>query len=430
MNKNKKIKEILKLLALFIIVILLIIISTSASKKTKNKKINYETPSKKNTKTEKKKTEDLFPKIEDDSERDILINSKEAEKIKNGTLRKKDLGPVEAEIDGYKNIFSQGIEIKEAMGKIIAAKFSEKYNAPVIGGIYPGADEKEIVKKIGNPNVKYEKIYLYILDGIDVAFNIEEKTINVYKNKEADKNKYYNILEKYKEFLKDKDLKKMVTDITKENPVYYRYDYDNDYVVLDYFDLGARIKFTKDGKTNGLYLFNNFIKSENYEQKDIDELSKKNEIYLEKRRLSLTEELYREGERKIREKRAIEIKDILNAEINGEKGGYIPEDVEVYYEESSRETNFGFRNVIIKSKTNKFPKHKLNVSGNADIVIFDNNIIIYILDNDGIYTTNIDGTNTKKIYNKEDSKNHIILEYYNFDTKTIYFNGKTLNINN
>lgn len=424
MKNQEKLKEVLKLIGLFFLVVLIItLLSAFRKKDKKEEKIKYREKEIFEKKESKNETKKLFPDLNDNSIREINIDSNEAEGIKEGRLRLDDLGNIEAEFDGYKNIFREGIEVKSAMGEIIAAKFSKKYNKPVIGGIKPDTSGDELEKKLGKPNLKHENIYLYILDGIDVLFNLDEAYISVYKNKEQDSLKYYDIIERYKKFLKEKDLKKFIADLTKINPRYYRYDYDNDYVVLDYIDLGLRIKFTKDGKTDGIYLFDNFLKSANYNKEDIDEMSFKSYIYKENKRLSFVEELFKKDERKKRSKKAKEIYDIAKMEINGERSADIPEDIELYYEINEEYTEY--KNVIIKSKSDSFPTHLINESGTVNFLTCMNNKIIYSLEYEGIYEVNLDGSNLKKIYDPEDNEK-IVVKLVEISKNKILFNNKEL----
>lgn len=424
MKNTEKLKEILKLIGLFFLVVLVIVLLSIFRKKDKKEqKIKYKEKEITEKKESEKETKNLFPDLNDNSIRLITIDSKEAQEIKEGRLRLDDLGKIEAEFDGYKNIFSEGIEVKSAMGEIIAAKFSKRYNKAIIGGVKPDTSSQELEKKLGKPNLKHENIYLYILDGIDVLFNLDESEVSVYKNKEQDSSKYYYVIEKYKNFLKEKDLKKFISDVTKNNPRYYRYDYDNDYVVLDYFDLGLRLKFTKDGKTNGIYLFDNFFKSENYNKEDIDDLEFKSYIYKENKRLSFVEELFRKDERKRRTKKAKEIYDIQKMEINGEISADIPDDIELYYEINEEYTEY--KNVIIKSKSDSFPTHLINESGTVNFLTCMNNKIIYSLEYEGIYEVNLDGSNLKKIYDPEDNEK-IVVKLVEISKNKILFNNKEL----
>lgn len=433
--KNERAVQILKLLLMIIIVIIIFIL---IGRFTKNKNevdpnVKYTTEKEREEKEKNVDTNSIYPELSDDTIKQININSEEILKLKDGNLNANELGTVYTEYDGYKNIFDQGIEVREIFGKALALKFSQKYTKNIIGGVKVSYNETEVISKIGEPNLKYENIFLYILDGVDVIFDFNEESRNhskvqVYKNLSSNKDDYYKIINSYKKFLEEKNIKKYISNLTKEIPHYYRYEYEEENLILDYFDLGVRIKFGKDGLTNGLYLFDNFIKSENYNKEDIDNLKKDNLIYNEPRRLSIVEALYKKDQTKIMNEESEKIRDNINLIFNGGKTGELTEDVAVFYNmEGSDLNNKRYRNVIIKSKGNNFPTHYLNSAAYASNIVFAGNKIIYSVNADGIYIANIVGTKTNKIYEAEDNEK-ILFKNYDFEKEILTFNDKEIKI--
>lgn len=427
MKKDEKRKQLLKLLVMFVGVILIFfIIGKLTKEKPEDNKPQFRTESKSKKKEDKKTTNELYPILEDGGIKEINISSPELEDMVKGNLNINQIGEIEAEYDGFKNIFSKGIEVKDSLGEALALRFTPKYGKEIIANVKASDTEKEIVEKIGQPNLKHKNLMLYILDGADVVFNTELRTVTAYKNKNSDKNKYRLIIDEYEKFIKTKNIKSFITELTKQNPKYYRYKYDENSVLLDYFDLGVRIIFNQKSNTNGVYLFENFTKSENYEERIVQDLKEKNLVYIEQRRLSIVEELYVDEKEKNIIKKSAEIREILSNGINGEKIGDQKDNVEIYYEQGEGERKL--KNIIIWSNDNSFPKHYLNQTAYAKSIAIIGDKIIYSIDNDGIYEVFVDGREKpKKIYEPEE-REEIIFEYIDIEDRKIYFRDKVIEI--
>lgn len=428
MEKERKIKQILKLLVMFLGVILIFFIlgKLTGNKKEEEKNPRFGKEIEGSKEKKEKEIKDLYPNIEDKSLKEINISSPEIEEMVKENLNVENIGSKYVEYDGFKNFFNKGIEVKEVLGDVLALRFSTKYKNNIIANVKVSDNPDEIIKKIGEPNIKYKNFLLYILEGTDIVFNTELKTVTAYKTKNSDKTNYQFLIDEYEKFLKTKDLKKFISTLTKKNPKYYRYKYDEDKVLLDYFDLGVRIIFNKDSNTNGMYIFQNFTKSENYDENKLQDLKEKNLVAIEDKRLSLVEEMYvNEKEQKIIQ-RSEDIRNLLAQEINGDKLGLQTEDTEIYYENGEGERKY--KNIIIWSKKNSFPKHYLNqVAYASSLAVFEDKIV-YAIDNDGIYEVYADGnTAPNKIYEPEEPE-EIKFEYIDFKNRLIYFNQKSINI--
>lgn len=430
-NKNEKLELIFKLALMFLVVIIIFFLLGKLRKTEEKPEVSY---TKENIKENEKnkKTENLYPDLTNNYVHNVNIKSPELNQMVSGELKAENIGKIYTEYDGYKDIFEKGIKIKESFGKAVSIRFSKGYTENIIENLNANSSKEKIFENIGAPNLETENILVYILEDIDLIFNLNTNEVHCYLNKSKNSEEYFKIIELYEKFQKDKNIKDFISNLTKTNPRYYRYEYDKNNVILDYIDLGVRINFNSDKKIAGLFLFDNFFTDEleNSQTKrsdikeKIENMKQKNLIYVENKRLSYVEELEKKDKIKLMNEKAELIKKEINFVHNNESLGEISEDTLIYYEKNGKRK---YENIVIKSKTNKFPVHYLNSAAFANDIIFADDHIIYAVDKDGIYYKKLNEMEAEKIYEPENGES-IYFKHYDKSTRILEFNNIAIKI--
>ena len=173
----------------------------------------------------------------------------------NWDVRTIDFGTQESTFDGYDIYFDEGIEIKTVGTKIFNIVFTNNYKGAIVNDISTDRSFKDIVNMLGNPSFgkiedqiigyKGEKLYIFF----------DEDRISVYP---VDKNeKEQELLRLIEEFRQSRNVRKFISSITDMWPEYDKYEYDSDYVDLEYTLKG--VKFTFNLSTNnGITFYNNY----------------------------------------------------------------------------------------------------------------------------------------------------------------------------
>lgn len=432
-NKNEKLEAVFKLILMFLAVIVIFFLLGRLKKEEEKPEISY---TKENIKEneKKKKTESLYPDLTNNYVHNVNINSLELNQMVSGDLKAENIGKIYTEYDGYKDIFEKGIKIKETFGKTVAIRFNKEYTENIIGNVNANSSKEKILENIGSPNLETENILVYILENVDVIFNLNTNEVHCFLNNSKNIEEYFEIIEFYEKFQEDKNIKDFISNVTKTNPRYYRYEYDKNNVLLDYIDLGVRINFNSDKNIAGLFLFDNFFTNEleNSQTKrsdikdKIENMKQKNLIYIENKRLSYVEELEEKDKIKLMNEKAELIKKEINFMHNNESLGEISEDTLIYYEKNGKRK---YENIVIKSKTNRFPVHYLNSAAFANDIIFADDHIIYAVDKDGIYYKKINEMESEKVYEPENGES-IYFKHYDKSNRILEFNNIAIKIPN
>lgn len=173
----------------------------------------------------------------------------------NWDVRDIDFGTQESNYDGYEVYFDEGIEIKKVGTKIFNIVFTDKYKEAIVNDITVNADISEVSNILGTPifgkiemgmlGYKGEKLYIFF----------EKNRISVYP---VDKNeREQDLLRLMEEFRQSRDVKKFINSITDIWPEYDKYEYDEEYVDLEYTLKGIKFQFNV-GRDNGIIFYNNY----------------------------------------------------------------------------------------------------------------------------------------------------------------------------
>lgn len=216
----------------------------------------------------KEQTKQEISKYEPIVEIDINVQSKEIIAMINNNWKASaiNFGSLESRFDDYDIYFDEGIEVKTLGGKVYNIVFTEKYKSNVVNNLTVSSTKEEIKTTLGKPSFEDDKILGYKSEKFYVFF--AENQISVYRKEHE-----YNteeFLKLWNDFQSNKDVKVFVNGITNIWNDYNKYQYDTDYVFLEYALRGIRIQFNF-GSENGIILFNNYegIVGENIELKDI-----------------------------------------------------------------------------------------------------------------------------------------------------------------
>lgn len=180
--------------------------------------------------------------------KDLINNEWQASKV--------DFGTQESTLDGYDIYFDEGIEIKKVGKKVFNIVFTEKYADEIVNGIKVGTDSKEIENNLGKPAFGQNNSRVFGYKGEKIYIFFEKNRVSVYP---VDQNeKEHELLTIIEEFRESRNVKKFVSAITDIWPDYDKYEYDADYVDLEYTLRGVKFQFNMGQNENGVIFYNNY----------------------------------------------------------------------------------------------------------------------------------------------------------------------------
>jgi hypothetical protein len=151
-----------------------------------------------------------------------------------------------------------GIMVRNVYQKIFNIVFTENYSGNVINGINALSTTEDIISALGEPTYgtseygvfgyKGEKIYVFF----STAYSSLQ--ISVYRVEDYEKEDFAKLIENYNE---EQNVKKFVSSVTDIWRDYSSYEYDTNYVNLQYALKGVAIQFnvTKD---HGIIIYENY----------------------------------------------------------------------------------------------------------------------------------------------------------------------------
>lgn len=423
-----------RILILAAILILLIILSVRSSLKNKNKEpVNNVEYSEKERADSKKNTYDNDReklKLLSQQLHDFKIVSPELKQIvKNRKISSNELGEFSSEVLGFSQISGKNIKIKRNYGSVLAIIFLKDYEFDVIQGIKPGISRQEVISKLGSANYSDEDKLLYMTSEFDLIINFTLEEIAVYLNKPVDESISINFEKQLWDnldiYIEDNNLKKYISNITRINPEYFSYDYSTNGAILNYSDLGIKLEYIGENKSNGVYLYNNYYRNLNNTASEyLVNLQRNGMVINEEIPLSL--EL--ENKRNIDAKYILEKAENITLQLSKEKDSLlniykhkIPQNIYVYYEKS-KERRYNYENIFILDSNIPDKIYKINQTGKADDILINGDYVFFAINYDGIYLS-------RKGYGEEkilDVKEKISLK--SFENNILEYNDKTFQI--
>lgn len=201
------------------------------------------------------------------------------ELINNNWIDLIDWGTKDSTCDGYNIYFDEGIKYKKVAGKVFNVIYTTKYDAEVVDGLRPGSTEEEIKKALGNPSFEKDDILLgYLGDNNYLFFDLLNNQVSIYPVKKIENEMdFKELISKMNE---TNDVKTFIKDLTGLYLDYDIYDYDEDYVKLQYTLLGIEVNIAVTSLKSGINLYQNY--SGNFNISNLDNVYvKENDLVFE-----------------------------------------------------------------------------------------------------------------------------------------------------
>lgn len=179
-----------------------------------------------------------------EASRNIVIQSEELKNlIANQWKRNKlKIEITKNKIGDYEIFEEQGLQIRTIYKKVFNIIFTSDYNKEVVNNIKTGTDLKEIIRILGTPTFGEENLGLIGYKGEKIYVFFTESKISVYRVEDQ-----YEKLDEFiiliEKFEREKNVKEFVNGITDIWPNYDQYDWDKNYVHLQYTLKGIKIEF-------------------------------------------------------------------------------------------------------------------------------------------------------------------------------------------
>ncbi len=294
--ENKKLRVIL-IFILFIFVLCIANIMNKNKKKNIDNNINIYEPKNPNVDNIKIDNTLKIPMLKHKNIKKFDIqNDKINNIILNRNMSNEDIGTLTFDDDKYKEFYYENIKVRKNLNTILSIKILNNFEGNILNDINLYTSFIEIEDKLGEPNFKSDEILYYLSENYDIAFskikdkNYDEKIreITIYftdNNKSFDETLIKRIVEfqeneeklnknilKYSEYTSKKNeqnnqIRKLISDITKYDPAYFKYNYNSNLVQLRYINYGVDCILTGDytDKKNGIYFYENFFRNEENE---------------------------------------------------------------------------------------------------------------------------------------------------------------------
>ena len=293
-----------------------------------------------------------------------------------------DLGTKDSTCNDYDIYFDEGFKLKVVGRKIYNLIFTNKYDGEIAGGLNANSTAEEVIETLGEPTFEYyTNLYGYIGEDNYLFFDFTNNQVSIYPNLEMDdEDELIQLIEELNESL---DIKQFAMDLTSLWIDYDIYDYDSDYVDLQYTLKGVRLVISSSSLKNGIYIYQNY-------DGDLSNISSLDNVYVQDSDLIFDEET----ERTINESlTTLEQGEFTEEEQVNKLGTKFS--VRFRGELSSSEE--GYKGPTFYSRDEEFPDTELEETlVISDYNWYDDYNFIYSVDDDGIYVFNcITNTNSK-----------------------------------
>ena len=204
---------------------------------------------------EKEKSKIQATKFEKEKITEMTIQADEINKFitNNWVAGSVNLGSVESRCDEYDIYFDEGLELKTLGGKVYNLIFTLNYKSEIINNLGVNSSQTDIIEKMGEPTFRYESMIGYKGEECYVFFLNDH--VSVYpRAKDYQTDEFLLLLNNFQE---NKDAKQFVTELSSLWKDYNKFDYDVDYIELEYAIKGICVQFDV-GEENGIILYNNY----------------------------------------------------------------------------------------------------------------------------------------------------------------------------
>ena len=175
--------------------------------------------------------------------------------IQNDWSSSTEFGTREAIFQNYYIYFEEGVQTRTIDGKIYHMIFTPKYQNTVINDLAVGANQQEIVDKLGEPTFQNQEKTILGYKTKEAYVFFEKDEISIYQNNQETKmDSFFELVDA---FLEEKySFKEFMNQLTDLWPDYEEYTYDEQTVFLSYPNKGMDIKINYDD-IDGIVLYNN-----------------------------------------------------------------------------------------------------------------------------------------------------------------------------
>ncbi len=204
---------------------------------------------------EKRETEESIKNYKKPEEVQINVQAKEIIDLisNNWEANKVSFGTRESRCDDYDIYFDEGIEVKTLGGKVYNIVFTEKYKSSVVNDIIVNSSREDVQNVLGKPTFENRTVYGYKAKNVYVFFS--QNAISVYRVESDYKTEQFlKLLDSFEE---NKDAKTFTNGLTSLWKDYNEYNYDKDYIYLEYALRGLRLQFNVSGE-NGIIIYSNY----------------------------------------------------------------------------------------------------------------------------------------------------------------------------
>ena len=176
---------------------------------------------------------------------ELEMTSDESKKVQENNWKTDNInfGTKESIYRDYDIYFDEGIQVKKINGKIFNIVFTDKYKNNVIGNLNVNSSIDEIKQTLGKPQFESGSLIGYKSNEIYVFFY--NNNISVYR---VDKYNTEEIAKNIKKYTEDGNIKELVEKVKEQWTDYDIYDYDTDYIKLQYSLKGICIKYDSTSK--------------------------------------------------------------------------------------------------------------------------------------------------------------------------------------
>lgn len=292
----------------------------------------------------------------------------------------------------YDQYFYTGINIKNMKSKVYNVVFDNKYKDNVINGIKVGTSLERVSEILGEPTFEKDSIYGYKNDEFYVFFSQNE--ISIYRNEIYNTEDFTELLVKYLD--NEINLKSFMNELTYLWENYSKYEYNSNYLLIEYPLQGVRINMSNSEDKLGIEIYDNF------------QLNEIIEFFIKEKRITskVDKNLYSivESDRIHKISNEKYGANILRASMEADERSNIYN----YYCETNNKSEI--ISVRFYSLDDSFPYVELKENVYTLVWISDTEII-YSIKNKGIYYYNIQNNQKQEILKGEDEYN--IVSYSN-----------------
>ncbi len=294
-----------------------------------------------------------------------------------------NLGTKDSTCDGYEIYFDEGFKYKVAGRNIYNLIFTEKYTGSIISGLNASSTPEEIKEVLGDPTfTNNSTLYGYLGENNYVFFDFMNKQVSIYPVISlTHENLFVELITQMNE---TSDIKQFSMDLISLWKDYDIYDYDSDYVDLQYTLRGIKLSVSSNSLKNGVYIYQNY-------KGDINDISNLDNVYVQSTDLVFDEESERMTNENLKRK--------VEGEFTEEELFEMGKEFSVDFRSKLGPNEKGYKGPTFYSRDGEYPDTELE----STLVIssynwYDEYNFIYSIDDDGIYLFNpVSKLNTKII---------------------------------